>query len=45
MQYKMNMGIDLSDAQLDAMMNMMSPEMVKNASMMAKQNPDILRQA
>ena len=36
MQYKMNMGIDLSDAQLDAMMNMMSPEMVKNASMMAK---------
>jgi hypothetical protein len=38
-------GMDMSDEQLEAMANMMSPEMLKSASQMLAANPDLINQA
>lgn len=37
-------GMDMSDEMLDQMTNMMSPEMLKQASQMVVNNPEILKQ-
>lgn len=37
-------GMDMSDEMLDQMTNMMSPEMLKQASQMVVNNPEILNQ-
>jgi len=35
----------MTDEQLDAMMNMMTPEMMKQSIDMAAKNPDLIKQA
>jgi hypothetical protein len=35
-------GMEMTDEQLDAFANMMSPEMIKSASEMIEKNPDLL---
>ena len=35
----------MSDAQLDMMLNMMTPEMMRMSFKMAEENPDLLRQS
>ena len=43
--YEAQMGQKLTDEQFENMMNMMNPQMMKQASSMMKQNPDLIRQA
>ena len=43
--YEAQMGQKLTDEQFENMMNMMNPQMMKQASSMMQQNPDLLRQA
>lgn len=47
-EYMRNMyraqGVEMSDEQLDMISNMMSPEMIKNASDMLASNPDLINQ-
>ena len=43
--YKRTMGIDLTDEQVKNVINMMSPQMMRQAAEMAKNNPDLLKQA
>lgn len=47
-EYMRNMykaqGMDLSDEQLESLSQMMSPEMIKNASEMLSKNPDLINQ-
>ena len=35
--------MNMSDEQLDAMMNMMTPEMMKQSMDMAQKNPDLIK--
>ena len=37
-------GVEMTDAQLESISSMMSPEMIKNASNMLSQNPDLINQ-
>ena len=37
-------GMEMTDEQLDAFSNMMSPEMIKNATAMIDKNPDLINQ-
>lgn len=37
-------GMEMTDEQLDALSNMMSPEMIKSASEMIEKNPDLINQ-
>ena len=39
------MGMKISDEQFQSMMNMMNPQMMKQAQQMMKNNPDIVNQA
>lgn len=43
--YERQMGTKLSDEQFNNMMGMMNPEMLKNATQMLKQNPNLMTQA
>ena len=43
--YERQMGTKLSDEQFNNMMSMMNPEMLKNATQMLKQNPNLMTQA
>ena len=36
--------MEMSDEQLDAFANMMSPEMIKSATQMIEKNPDLINQ-
>lgn len=38
-------GMKMTDEQLDAMMKMMTPEMMKQSIDMAAKNPDLIKQA
>jgi len=40
--YEAQMGVKLSDEQFNNMMNMMSPEMMRQANSMMKTNPDLI---
>lgn len=37
-------GAPIDDAQLDMMLSMMTPEMMRMSAKMAKENPDLLKQ-
>ena len=37
-------GVEMTDAQLESISSMMSPEMIKNASSMLSQNPELINQ-
>ena len=43
--YKRTTGIELSDEQVKNVVNMMSPQMMRQAAEMAKTNPDMIKQA
>ena len=41
--YEAQMGQKLTDEQFENMMNMMNPQMMKQASSMMKSNPDLIK--
>jgi cell division GTPase FtsZ len=43
--YKMQTGIELTDEQVKGIQNMMNPQMMRQAAEMAKNNPEMMRQA
>ena len=43
--YKRTTGVDLSDDQVKNIINMMNPQMMRQAAEMAKKNPELIKQA